>query len=154
MSCLTATLTIPVFSLVLDLSSSRDAWIALEKRFTTLSHSHIHQLKDRLSTVDKGTKSVEEYLKQVKDIVDQLAIAFCPVSDEDLVFHILHGLPSVYDAFKTFIRTRSEPITIDDLISLLCFEAIHVDSHSKVTHNGDIAVAYSANVSSHKPYYH
>lgn len=51
LSCLTATLTTPVFSLVLDLSSSKEVWHALEKCFTTLSRSHIHQLKDRLSSV-------------------------------------------------------------------------------------------------------
>lgn len=79
LSCLTATLTTPVFSLVLDLSSSKEVWHALEKCFTTLSRSHIHQLKDRLSSVVKGTKSMEDYLKQIKDIVDQLAIAACPV---------------------------------------------------------------------------
>lgn len=64
-SCLTATLTTPAFSLVLDLSTSREVWLALEKRFTTLLWSHIHQLKDLLTTVEKGTKSMEDYLKQI-----------------------------------------------------------------------------------------
>lgn len=151
LSCITATLTTPVFSLVLDLSTSREVWLSLEKRFTTLSRSHIHQLKDRLATVDKGTKSMEEYLKQIKEITDQLAVASCPIHDEDLVFHILHGLPSAYDAFKTSIRTRSAPITVDELTSLLCSESIHIDSHSKSSnHGGDLTVAYSAVTSGNK----
>lgn len=70
LSCITATLTTPVFSLVLDISTSHEVWLAPEKSFTTLSRSHIHQLKDRLATVDKGTKSMEDYLKQIKDITD------------------------------------------------------------------------------------
>lgn len=149
LSCVTATLTTPVFSLVLDLSSSREVWLALEKRrFTTLSRSHLHQLKDRLSNISKGSKSMEDYLKQIKEIADQLAIASCPIQDEDLVFHILHGLPSSYDAFNTSIRTRSESITVDELTSLLCSESIHMDSHTKVSPNsGDLAVAFATNVS-------
>lgn len=151
LSCLTATLTTPVFSLVLDLTSSREVWLSLEKRFTTLSRSHIHQLKDQLSTVEKGTKSMEDYLKQIKEIADQLAMASCPIQDEDLVFHILHGLPGAYDAFKTSIRTRSAPISVEELASLLCSEAIHIDSHSKTSiHTGDLHVAFSAVNSGHK----
>lgn len=151
LSSVTATLTTPVFSLVLDLSSSREVWLALEKRFITLSRSHIHQLKDRLSNVSnvsKGSRSMEDYLKQIKEISDQLAIASCPIQDEDLVFHILHGLPSSYDAFNTSIRTRSESITVDELTSLLCSESIHMNSHTKVSPNsGDLAVAFATNVS-------
>ncbi|KAG5541944.1 hypothetical protein RHGRI_021688 [Rhododendron griersonianum] len=106
LSCVTATLTTPVFSLVLDLSSSRE------------------------------------------EIADQLAIASCPIQDEDLVFHILHGLPSSYDAFNTSIRTRSESITVDELTSLLCSESIHMNSHTKVSPtSGDLAVAFATNVS-------
>lgn len=66
------------------------------------------------------------------------------------MFYILHGLPSVYDVFKTSIRTRSKLIFIDELVSLLCSESIHIDSHSKVNHHSDLAVAYPANVSGHK----
>lgn len=91
---------------------------------------------------------MEDYLKQIKEIADQLAIASCPIQDEDLVFHILHGLPSSYDAFNTSIRTRSESITVDELTSLLCSESIHMDSHTKVSPNsGDLAVAFATNVS-------
>ncbi|KAG5551655.1 hypothetical protein RHGRI_009917 [Rhododendron griersonianum] len=86
LSCITATLITQVFSLVLDLSTTREVWLALEKRFTTLSRSHIHQLKDRLSIIEKDTKTMEEYPKQVNEIADQLAIASCPIHDEDLVF--------------------------------------------------------------------
>lgn len=151
LNCLTATLTTPVFSLVLDLSSSREVWLSLEKCFTTLSRSHIHQLKDRLSTVDKGTKSMEDYLKQIKDLADQLAMASSPIHDEDLVFHVLHGLPEAYDAFKTSIRTRSEPISVDELTSLLCSEAIHIDAHSKGSNRpSDLTVVFSAVTTSHK----
>lgn len=78
-------------------------------------------------------------------------MASCPIQDEDLVFHILHGLPGAYDAFKTSIRTRSAHISIDELASLLYSEAIHIDSHSKIPiQTGDLHVAFSAVNSGHK----
>lgn len=58
-------------------------------------------------------------------------MASCPVDDEDMVFHILHGLPSAYDSFKTSIRARPETITVEELISLLSSESIHSESQFK-----------------------
>lgn len=81
-----------------------------------------------------------------------------PVRYEDLVFHILHGLPFAYDAFKTSIWTRSGSITVDELIFLLCSEVIHIDSVSKLSSShDDLTVAYSTGVTgkrgfaSHQP---
>ncbi|KAG5550331.1 hypothetical protein RHGRI_015329 [Rhododendron griersonianum] len=94
---------------------------------------------------------MEDYLKQIKDLAVQLAMASCSIPDEDLVFHILHGLPDAYGAFKTSIRTRSAPISVDELTSLLCSEAIHIDALSKGSgHTSDLNVAFSAVTNGHK----
>lgn len=46
LSCLTSTLSPLVYSTVLHLEHGSEVWSALIKRFTTLSRSHIHQLKN------------------------------------------------------------------------------------------------------------
>lgn len=108
-----------------------EIWSALEKRFTSLSRSHIHQLKNRLNTITKGANTMEDFLRQIQDIAEQLSLASSPIDEEDLVLITLNGLPDEFDAFKTTIRARTEPILMQELSSLLCSEAIHVDAKAK-----------------------
>lgn len=143
LSFITATLSPPVFCSVLHLQTCSQIWNALEKRYTSLSRSHIHQLKNKLQTVSKRGLSMEEYLTQIKEISTQLSLASSSVDDEDLVLLTLNGLPDEYDALKTAIRARVESITIDDLSSLLCSEAIHIENKTKAALGTDATVAYS-----------
>ncbi|KAI5350538.1 PREDICTED: Retrovirus-related Pol poly from transposon [Prunus dulcis] len=67
---------------------------------------------------------MSQYLKSIKHIVDSLAAAGTPLSSATLVVHTLNGLPAEYHAFPTSIRTRSTPIVIDELHSLLLSEEL------------------------------
>ena len=71
LSCLTATLAPVIFSVAINCLASSEAWYVLEKRFTSLSRSHIHQLKNKLSEISKNLSSMKDYLQQIKTIVDQ-----------------------------------------------------------------------------------
>ncbi|GMP75541.1 hypothetical protein CsSME_00032589 [Camellia sinensis var. sinensis] len=61
LSLLTATLSLLVFASVLHLPHCSQVWTALKKRYTSLSRSHIHQLKNKLQSVSKKGLSMEEY---------------------------------------------------------------------------------------------
>lgn len=63
-----------------------------------------------------------EYLQQIKSISDTLTAISSPLDTEDLILYTLNGLPANYHAFKTAIRTRHQPITIEELHSLLHIE--------------------------------
>lgn len=76
---------------------------------------------------------MEAYLAQIKEISNQLALASMIIADEDLVLITLNGLPDEYDSFKNAIRDPAESITMDDLCSLLCSEAIHIESKNDKT---------------------
>ncbi|CAL5322875.1 unnamed protein product [Camellia sinensis] len=149
LSCVTATLSPSIFTSVLHLKTSSEVWLTLNKRFTSLSRSHIHQLKNKLNSISKKTESMELYLSHIKELVDQLHLASASVDDEDIVLITLNGLPREYDAFKTTIRARSEGITMDELSSLLCSEALHIEEKPKSS--SELSLAYAAmkdNVSS------
>ena len=102
-SCITSTISPPIFATILNLSHSSEIWMSLERKFTSLSRSHIHQLKNKLQSITKKSQSIEEYLRQIKEISDQLSLAASSVDDEDLILQILNGLPDEYNAFKTTI---------------------------------------------------
>ena len=65
------------------------------------------------------------------------------IDDEDLILQTLNGLPTEYDAFKTSIRTRPYPITMAELSSLLCSEAIHVEGTKKSIGSSELPVAFA-----------
>ncbi|KAA8528663.1 hypothetical protein F0562_036018 [Nyssa sinensis] len=57
--------------------------------------------------------------QRIKEIKDKLIVVSIPVEDEDLLIHILNGLPAEYNAFKTSIRTRLEHLSIEEIHALL-----------------------------------
>ncbi|KAL0925392.1 hypothetical protein M5K25_003718 [Dendrobium thyrsiflorum] len=48
------------------------------------------------------------------------------IDTEDIIFYILNGLPANYQAFKSAIRIKLTPISLDDLYSLLCSEEVNL----------------------------
>ncbi|CAL5421732.1 unnamed protein product [Camellia sinensis] len=87
---------------------------------------------------------MEVYLQEIKDLVDQLALACSPICDEDLILLVLNGLPEEYNALKTTIRAKSEVLTMDELCALLCYESIHVEHCHKSGSSSDLTVAFAA----------
>lgn len=69
-----------------------------------------------------------EYLQQIKQITNNLVFFGCLVSDQDLVIHILSGLPYEYDPFSTSIGVRSQLVTSDELYSLLLSKELILSS--------------------------
>lgn len=143
LSCLTATLTPGLYTTVLHLSTSHEVWSILEKRFTSLSRSHVHQLKNKLNNVSKKSKPMEEYLEQIKDIANQLALVSASVDDDDLILAALNGLPTDYDPLAITIRAQIGTITMEQASSLLCSESIHIESKAKKS-STDLNVAFTA----------
>ncbi|CAL5333050.1 unnamed protein product [Camellia sinensis] len=87
LSCITATLSPSIFTSVLYLQTSSQVWKMFDKQFTSLSRSHIHQLKNKLSSISKKSNCMEIYLGKIKSLVDQLSIASSFVDDEDCSPH-------------------------------------------------------------------
>ena len=53
------------------------------------------------------------------------------------MFHALNGLPSEFNSFNTAIRTRAEPLKLEELASFLTTEEMHI---SKVQSQGSMSV--------------
>lgn len=65
------------------------------------------------------------YLSKVQAHVDNLGAAGAPIDHEDINLYILNNLLSTYQSFKTAIRTKLTPISLDDRYSLLCSEEVN-----------------------------
>ena len=104
---LSSTLTPSILALTVGCSSALEVWKVLENRFSSISRSHVMNLKGELHNIRKGTDSVDSYLQKIKVVRDKLLAVGVIVDDEELLHITLKGLPKEYNAFRSAIRTRS-----------------------------------------------
>ncbi|PKU69572.1 hypothetical protein MA16_Dca012906 [Dendrobium catenatum] len=89
--------------------------------------------------------TMQQYLAQVKNIVDNIAASRTKIDPEEIVLHILNGLPASYNSFKKYIRSSSLSADLDALYSLLCSEEIHVNQEIKKEQSQPNAAYYTTN---------
>lgn len=114
-----------------DFPHVRDMWQYLVNRFSSLSRAHVHDLKTKIHNLVKSG-SVSDYLKQLKNLSNKLHAAGDPVSESDLIFYALNGLPQEFGAFKSTIRNRGYPIDFAELATLLEAKEINLNRESKL----------------------
>lgn len=103
----------------------RQVWESLSNRYNSLTKNNVQDLKSRLFSITK-TSTVEAYVDTIKEYAQKLEAAGNPLSDEDMIFHLLRGLPKVFNGLKTAVRTRGSNISFDDVVNLLHSEDLQL----------------------------
>ncbi|KAA8515351.1 hypothetical protein F0562_018419 [Nyssa sinensis] len=157
MTLLNATLSQTALSYVIGYSTSREAWLALERRFSASTRSNILQLKFALHNISRGKDSIDPYIQKIKQARDSLASVSVLIEDEDILIYVLNGLPQEYNAFKNSIRTRSENITLEEVYAMLkieeqTIESVHKQNHTSPFPGAMMASNYKPNFSSNRGY--
>lgn len=80
-------------------------------------------MKTQLQSLSKGFLTMMKYIEKKRTISDSLADDLNPISEKDLISHILSGLDSSYGPFTTTFMMKTNNVTVDDLIGLLQEEA-------------------------------
>ncbi|KAF3786500.1 hypothetical protein EJ110_NYTH11693 [Nymphaea thermarum] len=112
-----------VHSQVVSLDSPYKVWTTIKHIYVAQFRAKVQQLKSALQNLKKGNESITTYLHKAKGIAHQLAMASKPVDEEDLVMNILSGLPTdEYGTLKVSLRTRVDPINLEELYSLLLIQ--------------------------------
>nr|POF03676.1 hypothetical protein CFP56_34433 [Quercus suber] len=116
---ISSTLTPSVLAITVGCSSAQDVWKVLENMFSSISKSHVMNLKAELHNVRKGSNSVDAYLQKIKVIRDKLMAVGVLLDDEELLHVAIKGLPKEFSAFRSAIRTRSTKLSFDELATML-----------------------------------
>lgn len=116
---LKSTLYDRALALVTLSTSSQMAWQAIERNFQAQSRASRFQFRAQLQTLSKGSMSMIDYIEKKRSIADFLATNLTPISNEELIGHILTGLDSSYGAFTTAFMMKTEAMTVDDLVGFL-----------------------------------
>ena len=76
-----------------ELNSSKEAWNALDKLYTTNTRARKIQLKKKLNNMKKGQGMlINDYVLKIKEVADALGSIGASVDDDDPVSTILNGL--------------------------------------------------------------
>jgi len=100
-------------------TTSRDAWQHLAHLFASKSRARIMQLKEDLTLIQRGSRTVFEFLHVVKVIADELSLIDAPVSDNDLTLYVFNGLGSKFRDMVAPIHTREIALSFVELHDLL-----------------------------------
>ena len=145
-----ATLSPSAITLVIGQTTAQGVWQVLERRYTSLSRTHILSLKAELDRVKKSTtKTITVYLDRIKEIRDKLSSVGVIVDDEDLLHVVLKGLPPKYDPFCSAMRTRDRAISLEELHVLLTSKE---ESKKNAKHNGHYDQPHMAMAATHSQF--
>ena len=100
--------------LVTSCEEPKEAWDALKNHFEwgTLANK-LFLRKQYFQTEMKEGTSMQEHLKQMKDLTDRLAAIGASISEEDQVVTLLGSLPKSYTTLVTALQARVDDISMD-----------------------------------------
>ena len=132
-----------VLTLVQHTTKACDAWGILNRQYETKNHTRIQNLENQLAAekLAEGEK-VEDFIKRIKDLQDQMAAAGVAKTPEDLARRCIRILPQKYDGLVTALNTqvRPQPLTFEELCAMLLEEELRFK-----TRDGSGDAAFSAN---------
>ena len=127
---LTATLSDRILQTISDHFTAAELWRHLAHSYSQVSESRALQLKWQFQSMRKGTKTITEFLGDIKIIIDQLAAIGYPVSDRDVVQQVLGSLGPQYRMFCTALQVASTLPCFEDLqAKLLQYEVSLTQDH-------------------------
>jgi hypothetical protein len=119
LSAILASTSTTITPLIATTKTSHEAWKKLNHMYVSRSRMRAMQLKEEITLIKKGNRSILEYLHVVKALTDEIALIDHPISDDDLTLYILNGLGSDFREIAAPIRARERSLTFEELHDLL-----------------------------------
>ncbi|VFQ66954.1 unnamed protein product [Cuscuta campestris] len=132
-ACLLAILIPSVHKHARGFTSSVSLWAALAARYNSLSEAHIFQLRDRVHTLQKGSKTMTQYLDEMASILSDLDAINEIIPEWDVINAVVRGLPADYSSFKQHVRMNEASLTLAQISGWLGAEELNLEFEQKLT---------------------
>ena len=119
-SWLLGSLTEDILSVVVGSKTSQEVWLNLASHFNRISASRVFELQRRLHGLSKEGKTMDEYLRCLKNICDQLASVGSPVTEKMKIFAMVHGLTREYEPLITSLENTLDVLLVHPILKS-CF---------------------------------
>jgi uncharacterized membrane protein YgcG len=97
-------------------------WECTTRMFSAQNRAGIRQIRRQLSTLKKLDLSAAEYYQKMKGCADAMAMVGAPISDDELIDHILVGLGPQYEGLQSsmnVLQAAGSVLSLSDFYSLL-----------------------------------
>ncbi|XP_019162228.1 PREDICTED: uncharacterized protein LOC109158791 [Ipomoea nil] len=105
--------------LISSATTTHDTWQRLVASYASVSRGRIISLKAKVKRNPRGSRSITTYLNDMRAIADDLALAQCPVFDEDLIVYVLTQLGEDYSSITSAILVREKHLSFGELADVL-----------------------------------
>jgi hypothetical protein len=117
--------------LVTTCETAKDMWDVLKQHFERDSLANKIYLKKQYFRMEmKDGTSVEDHLKQMKELTDKLAAIGAPIGEEDQVVTLLGSLPASYAALVTALEARPGDLSLSYVQQALVHEELKRNGQS------------------------
>ncbi|GFY87730.1 hypothetical protein Acr_05g0013690 [Actinidia rufa] len=119
LSAILASTSPTITPLIATAKTSHEAWNKLKMLYASRSRTRAMQLKEELTLIQRGNRSISDYLHAVKALADEIAIIDHSISDDDLTLYVLNGLGPDFREIVAPIRAREKSLGFEELHDLL-----------------------------------
>jgi hypothetical protein len=145
------TLSPVILSHLLDVSSTAEAWSAINSMFKTASRTKAQHLREKLNDTKKLSMTADTYYTKMKGFASELSALGKPVEDDEMLGYLLHGLDKTeYNALVTSVNANPGT-TLDDFYEQLS----SYDMRNGVEENGEFVssanLAHCGREQHHRP---
>ncbi|CAL1413503.1 unnamed protein product [Linum trigynum] len=119
-------LTEAVMPTIVNKTTALASWDALATVYASSSPVIIVPLRKSLLRLARGNETIHEYIHRAKAIYDKMLALGATVTEQELVVAFLDGLDEDYLPFTRNLEARLEPISFENVSSLLLSEEIQL----------------------------
>ncbi|CAI8612920.1 unnamed protein product [Vicia faba] len=121
----------PVLPHVLACKHAHEVWAKVHKHFNSQIKAQFHQLRYKLKTSKKGTRSISKYILRIRTIANSLLAIGDPISEWDQVNAILQGLPEEYNSFIMMVYRKCDLTDMYEVEALLYIQEAQLDKYKQ-----------------------
>lgn len=152
-SWLFSTISEDVLPEVVGLSTAKEEWDTLNQMFIQHHRMREIELRQKIQSCCKGTASMSHYIKQFKNLCDELDAIEKLLNDDDKVSWILKGLDRNYNVVLTNIHTRKNYPTFKEVLPVLLAQEALLQSYDDNI-QPEHQTAYFTQRGGHQPFSH
>ncbi|GMN67855.1 hypothetical protein TIFTF001_036919 [Ficus carica] len=104
---------------IVSYNTAFEIWSSLERTYASTRRFRIIELRTELQNIRKDGLSADEYIFKLNSIIDKLASIGEPITHNDQIIYLLHGLGLEYNSFADTINARTDQPNIEEIHCLL-----------------------------------
>lgn len=99
--------------------TSWQLWDKLHEHFLSIACAKKKQIQGELRSISLDNCSITAYLLHIQTLLDSLLLIGDSVSMNEHIDIILDGLHEEYETIVTILGSKTEPLTLDEVTSML-----------------------------------